>query len=209
MKNDANLDGQKISILPTLLFSTIGKIADVRKCLTSDLKAAGDLVYLVGETFDECGGSEYYQELNIKGGLGPRVDLKTAKNRYEKISTATKQGLICSNHDCSDAGFAAAAVEKAIGGKLGLDLDLAPANINHSLKKDRFLFSESQSRFVLTIHPDNQQNFENLMQDTACYLIGIVTLDPTIKIAFGDETVICESVSDLETSWKKTLSHAV
>jgi len=207
MKNDANLDGQKISILPTLLFSTIGKIDDVRRCVTSDLKAENDLVYIVGDTFDECGGSEYYHELNIKGGIVPRVDLKTAKDRYEKISQASKQGLIRSNHDCSDGGFAVAAVEKAIGGKLGLDLDLTLANANNRLRTDRFLFSESQSRFVLTIHPDNQQRFENLMKDTGCYLIGSVTSDPTVKISFGDKITIEENLSGLEASWKKTLSH--
>jgi len=207
MKNDANLDGQKISILPTLLFSTVGKIADVRKCVTSDLKCDGDLVYLVGDTFDECGGSEYYAALNQLGGVVPRVDLKTAKTRYEKISQATQEGLIRSNHDCSDGGLAVAAVEKAIGGKLGLDLNLAAAAEKAALKKDRFLFSESQSRFVLTINPDNRQRFEKLMADSSCYLIGAVTQKPVVKISFGDGVIINERVVDLEASWKKTLSH--
>lgn len=209
MKNDANLDGQKISILPTLLFSTIGKIEDVRKCITSDLKADGDMVYLLGDTFDECGGSEYYQERCINGGIVPRVDLKTAKDRYEKVSQATEKGLICSNHDCSDGGLAVAIVEKAIGGKLGLNLDLAPANETSHLKIDRFLFSESQSRFVLTIHPENRHCFEELMGNTACYQIGTVTAEPKVTIAFGDKTVIRENLSDLEASWKKTLSHEI
>ncbi len=207
MKNDASLDGQKISILPTLLFTAIGKIDDVRKCVTSDLKAPGDLVYIVGKTFDECGSSEYYQELGIEGGIVPRVDLESAKQRYEKISQATNEGLIRSNHDCSDGGIAVAAVEKAIGGNLGLDLNLESVNQHNMLKNDRFLFSESQSRFVLTVRPEDRERFEALMAGTDCSFTGTVTSEPVIKIAFGKEIVINEPVAKLKHSWQKTLSN--
>jgi len=205
MKNDANLDGQKISILPTLLFSTIGKIEDVRQCVSSDLKEAGDLVYLLGETHDECGCSEYYQELGIEGGIVPKVDLVSARQRYESIYRAVREGVIASNHDCSDGGLAVAAAEKAFGGNLGLELDLEPANRISGLAVDRFLFSESQSRFVLTVHPRNRERFEGLLGASACYCIGQVTADPVVKIRFGDQVVIDEPVADLKESWQQTL----
>ncbi len=206
MKNDANLDGQKISILPTLLFSTIGKIADVRRCVTSDVKNVGDLVYLVGPTYDECGASEYYQELAFKGGDVPKVDLNSAKLRYEKISEATQNGLIQSNHDCSDGGLAVALAETAFGGRLGMDIDLTQVKISSSLRPDILLFSESQSRFVLTIKAEDKAAFESLMAGDIIYCLGQVTESPSLIIKIDEKVLLDENVFELCNSWKKTLS---
>ncbi len=206
MKNDANLDGQKISILPTLLFSTIGKINDVRKCVTSDVKEEGDLVYLIGDTYDECGASEYYQELGIEAGEVPKVNLEVAKNRYQKISQAVEEGLIRSNHDCSDGGLAVALAESAFSGRLGMDLNLDSVNKNQLLRADTLLFSESQSRFVLTVKPTHQKKFEKIMTGDTFYLLGEVTKDPVLMIWLDDRLLLEESVEDLCQSWKKTLS---
>ncbi|MCP4751761.1 MAG: phosphoribosylformylglycinamidine synthase subunit PurL [Proteobacteria bacterium] len=207
MKNDANLDGRKISILPTLLFSAVGKIEDVRKCVTSDVKEAGDLVYLVGETYDECGASEYYQEMGIQGGEVPKVHLESAKNRYLKISQAVEAGLIRSNHDCSDGGLGVALAEIAFGGRLGLDLNLEPANTERKLRADTLLFSESQSRFVPTIRPKDRQAFEQIMGDDRFTLLGEVTKSPILKARLDDKVVLEESIYALADSWKKTLRH--
>lgn len=206
MKNDANLDGQKISILPTLLFSSIGKIEDVRKCVTSDVKATRDLVYLVGETLDECGASEYFLELGIKGGEVPKVNLETAKERYLKISRAVEAGLIRSNHDCSDGGLAVALSEIAFGGRLGLDLNLETAIEGQGLRDDIFLFSESQSRFVLTVRPQDQSAFEDVMKGDSFYLLGKVTQSPILLLRKGEKLLLQESIFALGHSWKKTLN---
>ncbi|MBU2515328.1 phosphoribosylformylglycinamidine synthase subunit PurL [bacterium] len=205
MKNDANLDGQKISILPTLLFSTIGKIEDVRKCVTSDVKDAGDLVYIIGDTFDECGSSEYFQELGFNGGEVPKVNLEKAKNRYEKVAAATEARLIKSNHDCSDGGLAVALAEIAFGGRLGITVDLSNVNAIQKLRPDLLLFSESQSRFVLTIARENQSAFEKIMEGDTCYRIGEVVKEPVLKINLDRQLLLRESVYALCDSWKKTL----
>lgn len=206
MKNDANLDGQKISILPTLLFSAIGIIKDVRKCVTSDIKRVGDLVYLIGDTFDECGASEYFSELGLEGGDVPKVTLESAKNRYQMITNAVKSGLIQSNHDCSDGGVAAAMAETAFGGRLGLDLDITKAQLNHALRADIFLFSESQSRFVLTIKAEDKQAFENIMKEDIFYELGRVTEDSFLRISSGNSVIMKENILELGQSWKKTLN---
>jgi len=206
MKNDANLDGQKISILPTLLFTAIGVIKDVRKCTTSDIKNSGDLVYLIGETHDECGASEYFSELGIPGGEVPKVSLESAKNRYQMVSKAVDSGLIRSNHDCSDGGIATALAEKAFGGRLGMDLDITQAQSKTQLRTDIFLFSESQSRFVLTIKPEDKQAFESIMQEDTFYEIGKVTDQPVLKITSGSSTIIKENILELGKSWQKTLN---
>jgi phosphoribosylformylglycinamidine synthase subunit PurSL len=205
MKNDANLDGQKISILPTLLFSAIGKIEDVRRCVSSDIKQPGDLVYLVGETFDECGASEYYQVLGLEGGIVPKVDLEKARPRYDKIATATAAGLIRSNHDCSDGGLIVALAESAFGGRLGLELRLDALITESRLRTDVLLFSESQSRFVLSVAPDDAPAFERIMDGDKVYQLGRVIADPELRITIGGEAVVHENIDDLGASWQKTL----
>ena len=204
MKNDAVLDGKKISILPTLLFSTIGKIADVRKCVTSDVKEVGDLVYILGDTFDECGASEYYQHLGLSGGPVPKVDWKRAKNLYNRVTKATHLGLIRSNHDCSDGGLAVALAEMAIGGELGLDIDIAVAN-SKQVPDDQFLFSETQSRFVVTIDPGDKESFELIMKEIPFYQIGKVTKQLTVRMINGEQSLLKVSVDQLRQHWKETL----
>ena len=207
MKNDANLDGQKISILPTLLFTAVGKIDDVRKCVTSDVKNSGDLVYLVGETFDECGASEYYLELDHNGGEVPKVDLAAAKARYEKISKAVELGLIQSNHDCSDGGLATALAEIAFGGRLGLEINLDQTNAKNNLRSDVLLFSESQSRFVLTIKKQDREEFETLMSGDVCCCLGEVTENQDLRISLKGNQLLQENIEVLCDSWKKTLQN--
>lgn len=206
MKNDANLDGQKISILPTLLFSAVGKINDVRKCVTSDVKQAGDLVYIIGETKDECGASEYYQQLNIKSGLVPKVNAKIAKARYDKISQGTRDQIIQSIHDCSDGGLAVTLAETSFSGGLGINIDIGEPFKQSGIPIDSFLFSESQSRFVITIKKEHQASFEALMKGDAFYRVGAVTDEPSLIINNRQDNILEENIQKLKQSWKKTLN---
>lgn len=205
MKNDAILDGRKISILPTVLFSAIGKINDVRKCVTMDVKSPGDLVYLIGDTFDECGGSEYYAEMQCLGANVPKVDLTKAKLRYEKITTAIQQGLIRSNHDCSDGGMAVAFAEIAFAGGYGLELDLTDISTQSQIRSDKLLFSETPSRFVLTIKKEDQAAFEKILAGDTYHWIGKVVEQPNLTIKIGDEEIIHEALDKLKESWKNPL----
>ena len=120
MKNDYQIGDTKISIPPTLLFSVIGKIDDVRQATTMDAKRAGDLVYLLGRTEDELGGSEYYALHGELGANVPKVDAQSAMNRYRSVNAAQKQGMIASCHDLSDGGLAVAVAETAFAGGLGI-----------------------------------------------------------------------------------------
>jgi len=106
MKNDYMVEGIKISIPPTLLFSVIAKIDDVRRAVTMDAKKAGDLVYLLGPTAAELGGSEYGARHQGVGGQVPKVNAAEAKARYQALHQAITAGLVASCHDCSDGGLA-------------------------------------------------------------------------------------------------------
>ena len=105
MKNDYQIGTIKISIPPTLLFSTIGKMNDVRKAVTMDAKKAGHLVYILGETYAELGGSEWFAHHGYIGNRVPRVNAGRAKELYRSLSHAIKDNLVASCHDCSDGGL--------------------------------------------------------------------------------------------------------
>ncbi len=121
MKNDYSIGNTKISVPPTLLYSVIGKIADVRKAVTMDAKRPQDLVYILGETRDELGGSEWFAQNGAIGNKVPQVDTKEAMKLYRALHKAIKAGLVASCHDCSDGGLGVALAETAFAGGLGLE----------------------------------------------------------------------------------------
>ena len=208
MKNDAMLGGVKISIPPTLLFSVVAKMDDVRCAVTMDAKSAGHLVYILGTTYAELGGSEY---LRMKGYIGesvPKVRIEEAKRCYEALSRAIKEGLIASCHDCSDGGLGVALAETAFSGGLGLSIDLHKVPKDESVTRlDTLLFSESQSRFVVTVPPDKQMAFESIMEGKgALALVGTVTDEAVLELTMGTDVVVREDIESLKSAWKRPLA---
>jgi phosphoribosylformylglycinamidine synthase len=159
MKNDYLIGNTKISIPPTVLFSVMGKIDDVRQAVTMDAKGPGDLVYVLGETLNELGASEYYAMRGYLGNQVPKVDAGKAKRLYRRLNEATEAGLIASCHDCSDGGLGVALAETAFAGGLGMEIDLRKVPAIEADRDDLLLFSETQSRFVVTI-PSHRKAFQ-------------------------------------------------
>ncbi len=206
MKNDFMIGGVKISIPPTLLFSVVAKIDDTRLAVTMDAKKAGDLVYLLGATRNELGASEYAAMLGAVGNAVPKVDCAAAKARYLALNRAIKAGLVASAHDCSDGGLGVAAAECAFAGGLGMDLDLARVSSEGIDRDDVLLFSESQSRLLVTIHPGNREEFETAMSGTVFSRIGTVNDSGRFTAAGinGGQVIDCD-IHELKKSWQKTL----
>jgi phosphoribosylformylglycinamidine synthase len=206
MKNDYQIGDTKISIPPTVLFSVIGKIDDCTKSVSMDAKKPGDLVYLLGKTCDELGGSEYYAARGELGQNVPKVDSKIALERYRTMNKAQQQGLIASCHDLSDGGLGVAAAETAFAGGYGMQLELARVDSEEGLRADVLLFSESQSRLLVTIHPDKQQAFEALFAGQSCALIGEVTENPEFIVNNSQgESIISTRINDLKEAWQAPL----
>ncbi len=205
MKNDATIGGVKISIPPTLLFSLIGKIDDVRKALTMDVKNPGDLVYVLGKTYNELGASEYMASKNHIGNSIPKVRIKEAVSRYKALAMATDQGLIASCHDCSDGGLGVCLAEKAFSGGLGMDIDLSAVPAEDIDRIDYLLFSESQSRFVCTVDPKNKKAFESVMENTAFALIGQVNDTNNLTLSFNGQKIVDEPIEELKKAWQSPL----
>lgn len=199
MKNDFKAGKKKISVPPTILYSMAAKIKDVRKTVTSNFKAAGDLVYVLGKTYDELGGSEYY---NMKGELGKNVPLvrkEESRGLYLKVIEANKKGLIQSSHDLSDGGFAVALAESCFGTQLGAQVNISAMHESAHVG----LFSETHSRFVVSVKSDDQTDFEALMGGHAV-LAGRVTADSSLSISHGDHEIVKSDIDKLLASWKGT-----
>ncbi len=206
MKNDYQIGDTKISIPPTVLFSVIGKIDDSRKAVSMDAKKPGDLVYLLGKTFDELGGSEYYSARGELGCNVPKVDSASALQRYRAVNQAQRDGLLASCHDLSDGGLGVAAAETAFAGGYGMRIDLTRVDAEGTLRADTLLFSESQSRLLVTVRPDKRTAFEALFAGQSCALIGEITEDPTFVVNNAQgEAIISTRIEDLKEAWQAPL----
>jgi phosphoribosylformylglycinamidine synthase II len=206
MKNDYSIGKTKISIPPSLLYSVIGKIKDVRKAVTMDAKRPQDLAYILGETKDELGGSEWFALHNAIGNKVPRVDAAGALKMYRALHKAIGAGLIASCHDCSDGGLAVALIETAFAGGLGMKIDLNYVPYRGKKRNDYILFSETASRFVVTIHPQDQSRFEKIMAGNNVSEIGFVTDDKLFQITgLKGQLIIKEKISKLKEAWQKPL----
>ncbi|MDA3899669.1 MAG: AIR synthase-related protein [Spirochaetes bacterium] len=201
MKNDFKGGGKKISVPPTILYSMAAKMSDVRKAVTSNFKAAGDLIYVLGETHDELGGSEFYQLFDQLGANVPVVRPEAAKQLYIAVTEANKKSLIESCHDISDGGLAVCVVESCFGTSFGADISIDTIS---AVGLNAALFGESHSRFVVSVAPENQDQFETHFKDRAYYL-GKVTGDANYCITEKGAACITAPVSDLLDAWKSTL----
>ncbi|HOT51943.1 MAG TPA: AIR synthase-related protein, partial [Candidatus Hydrogenedentes bacterium] len=143
-------------------------------------------------------GSEY---LALKGRLGttvPKVVPMKAKRLYTALSRAIGQGLVASCHDCSDGGLGVALAESAFAGGHGLSLDLAPIGAPNMTVA---LFSESQSRFVVTVKPSDAPAFESALDNCPVTRVGVVRDDDRFEIENG----ICATIGELKEAWQRPL----
>jgi phosphoribosylformylglycinamidine synthase len=196
------LSGELASIPPTLLISAISLTPDVRRTVSMDLKEAGSLLYVVGETQPELGGSYYHKVRRTDGGRVPRVDTRSAQARYRALFQAIQGGLILSAHDCSEGGLGVALAEMAIAGRLGavVDLRALPGQVGRS---DQALFSESHSRLVVEVAPEDGAAFEDLMAAHTCACIGTVTGNRRLYVTGLDGKMMVDvGVAQLRAAWQ-------
>jgi phosphoribosylformylglycinamidine synthase len=200
MKNDYYSGDRKYSIPPTLLVTIVGKIDDISKSVSTEFKASGDAVYVLGKTRDELGGSEYYKFFNGVGDNPPKVRPEEHTPIYKALERAIGDGLVSSAHDCSDGGLAVAFAESAIGSGVGSDLDLSLI-IRDTEKEDALLFGESPGRFVVSVKEENIKRFEEIFSGCLFAKVGRVRGDHRVIIRRGDKLLVNEQVEDLKVLW--------
>jgi phosphoribosylformylglycinamidine synthase len=206
MKNDYFMEGFKISIPPTVLFSVISVVPAVERCLSSDFKKPGDGLYILGMTKRELGRSEFAAEIQDRGGEVPQVDLLSARERYLTFYQVVQEGLVNACHDISDGGLAVALAEMAIGGGLGAEVHLDEVPVwPEDLKLEEILYSETASRLVVTVPREGQRSFERRNAHQVCQRIGEVKEQPKLTFFAHDERYLQDDLDELNKAWKGTL----
>ncbi|MDD1699278.1 MAG: AIR synthase related protein [Methanoregula sp.] len=191
---DSDNNPVMISVPPTLLISSIGIHDDVAKAVSIDAKFEGDFVYIIGETFPELGGSEYFAFLNSTGKNVPKLDAIKAKSKYQNLTAAISKEIVASAYPVNHGGLAIALAKVAIAGRIGMEIV-----IPSSLRPDYFLFSESLGRFVVTVSKDHKKEFEKIMGSDAM-LLGTVC---GTALRISTQKIICDlPVEDLEIAYK-------
>lgn len=208
---DGHLGGEfgerhKVSGLPTMQFTATSIVDDVFKCVTMEAKMPGDLVYVLGKTSNELGGSEYYSLLGYVGLNAPKLDCDAVLPLYRALERAITSGLVASCRGIYRGGLAVHAAMAAMAGGLGMSLDLAAVKTDAGMRDDQILFSESCGRFIVTVAKDLQKDFEALFEGLPCALAGEVATEPRLIIrgACGG-VLVDEEISRLKESWKRPL----
>ena len=193
------------AIKPTPTLLGVGIVKDVRKAVSSDLKRKGNSLYLVGETTRELGGSEYYRILNLDNGISPKVNPEKTIKNMNSLLKAMDSSLVASCHDLSEGGLLVAMTEMALGGDLGLEIDLyAIPDLGTDLKHPRTdlkLFSESNGRWLVEVDSKNEKEFNSIVNATK---IGTVIKEKEIKIS-DSETQLNFPLDELRVEWNSAI----
>ncbi len=207
LNNEFEFEGRIISIPHTLLISAIGVMEDVSRAISMDFKKAGGLVYLVGTTRNELGGSEYFRTQGFIGNSVPEVNPQLGKELMHRLSMATERGLARACHDCSEGGIGVAVAEMAFAGGLGAAVHLAYVPLGESIDRDDFiLFSESNSRFLVEVAPESKDEFEAIMKGTSFAAVGQITDSERLEIYGRDgQKIVDASISELKEAWQRPL----
>jgi phosphoribosylformylglycinamidine synthase len=199
---------QTICIPPSLLISAMGQVGDVTRCVTMDLKQAGNRLYQVGLTRHELGGSHLTLVRGVRGGQVPRVDAVGAKRVFAAVHQAIDRGHVRACHDLSEGGLAVALAEMAFAGQRGahVRLDHVPHDLDApALNPATLLFAESNSRFVCEVPDDQAEAFERLFADLPCRAIGTVTDQSELRIEHGGQMVVDAPLAALKEAWQAPL----
>ncbi|MFC1955466.1 phosphoribosylformylglycinamidine synthase subunit PurL [Chloroflexota bacterium] len=206
LNNEFEYEGRIISIPHTLLISALGVMNDAGRAVSMDFKQAGDLVYIVGATNCELGGSEYFAGRGFIGNNVPKVNPQSAKKLMDSLSVAIGKGLVRACHDCSEGGIGVAVAEMAFAGGLGATVQLKDVPLGEPAERDDFiLFSESNSRFLAEVAPENKGEFEHVMNGTAFAVIGEVNDSEMLEIYGKGGRKVLVSIADLKEAWQKPL----
>ncbi|GIK58427.1 MAG: hypothetical protein BroJett015_40900 [Chloroflexota bacterium] len=200
-------DGEKHAIPGTLLISALGIVPDVGKTVTMDLKQAGNFLFVVGETRAEMGGSHFNLVSGpaSEGNNTPPAPVKESLERMRRLHQAMQAGLVQACHDCAEGGIAVALAEMCIAGGLGLEAQLMriPRDYHANYASDEvILFSESLSRFLVEIRPEDEAAFRAIMGDEPAECIGVVGGDKLVLNGRTGEPLFSLTIAQMEEAWR-------
>ena len=207
LNNEFEYEGKIISIPHTLLISAVAVMPDVKKAVTMDFKRPGDLIYLVGATYNELGGSEYFKTKGYVGNSVPKVNAEKAKEIMRHVGRAGIHSLVKACHDLSDGGLGVTLAEMAFAGGFGARIYLKSVPLGEKINRDDFiLFSESNSRFLVEVAPEDKERFEAVTVGLDRAAIGEVTDSGNVEIyGLSDCRVMSANTDELKEAWQKPL----
>jgi phosphoribosylformylglycinamidine synthase len=201
LHNEYRSGNTRVAIPPTLLISALGRVPDIRKCVSMDLKEAGNLLFMVGVTNEEMGGSHYDLVLRCSGGAVPSPDLHLAPKLFTALHRAMQKGIIRTCHDLSEGGLAVAIAEMAFAGDIGATLSL-PADVDPVV----MLFSESCTRFLVEIRESDVAEWRGCLRGFPMQEIGATQATPRLFIkGMNGRPLIDAGLAELKASWQKPL----
>lgn len=211
MKNDFDDGDTRLSIPPTLLISAMGKIPDANKAVSMEWKADGDVIYLLGHTGTHLGGSHYYQLMGWHSRTAPQVPTGVTRKLYASLHQAIMNSLVRSCHDLSEGGLAVALAECTLANGYGASINVNAIHADSpELRWDEILFSETPGRFVVSVAPENTEEFERYFVDQVCLRLGEVTSINMLDIRYDqpnyygeDNALIALYNSELVVAWSK------
>lgn len=194
-------DGKIISIPGTLLISGVGIIEDVRKITSTDFKKEGNIIIVIGKTYNELGSSQFYKMKKVKGGICPKPRPEKSLPLMKKLHKLIKEGIIKSCHDCSDGGLITTICEMMIGGNLGCEIDFFDV-FSEEKEIEVILFSESCGRFVVEIEKDKIFEFEKIFKGEEYSIIGRVIEEKKIKGFWKNRKLFEIEIDDIYRAWR-------
>jgi phosphoribosylformylglycinamidine synthase II len=221
LNNEYRHGDERLPVLPTLLISAIGVIDDAARTVDMSLKTPGNQLYLIGPTRDELAGSHYAQVIDpdsfrqlFRQSSVPRVQVQKARATMKALGETIRLGYVKACHDLSEGGLAVAAAEMSLAAMLGLNIDVSglklkdattiPAQALNIVK----LFSETPSRFLVEIAPEQWGAFEKHMRthsiEDTTYL-GSVTTSSRFIVRDDDNELINIDIAELQAAWKGDL----
>ncbi len=203
--NEYTMHKKRIAIPSTLLISAVSFLDDWQNCTDASLKKEGNLLYLIGYTKPELGGSEFFRQLKIKEGIAPKIEKDFAYKLLEALSLSIKEGLVKACHDLSEGGLAIAISEMCFGNFLGAQIFLEEMPCPPGLYNYELLFSESPTRFLVEIEKKDKEALEEKFKGLPLGLIGCVSAEPRL-VVYGKKCkkVIDAPLKELYKSWIST-----
>ncbi|MNW36686.1 Phosphoribosylformylglycinamidine synthase 2 [compost metagenome] len=195
-------ENAKGAIYPTPVVGMVGLVHDTEHITTQGFKTEGDAILLLGDTFAELGGSEFQAVVHgVTEGRPPQLDLNTERKLLDTVLAAIQNGYVHSAHDLSEGGLAVALAESCISGGLGANVQL-----NTNLHSDALLFSESQSRILLSASADQAKELEDFIasRGVPVQVIGQVQ-GQNLDIQINGAKALSKTVSGLKQVWEDVI----
>ena len=180
--NQSIVNGKEVPVFPTPTIGMIGLMEDVRNIMSLDFKSNSDHIFLIGKVVEDIASSEYLVKYHkIEASPAPYFNLDEEFNLHKCVSNIIRKKLINAAHDCADGGLFVSLVEMAMSSDLGCEI-----STQKTIRKDAFLFGESQGRVVVTVKNDQLESFKDIIDLSGVPYVSLGRVVSSTNIVVDD-----------------------